>query len=132
MKNHYTRIIRPFDITLKLFTTEKAFHSWLKRCNLPAHEIKNTADATTVSYSKKDKLQIFVVMCREQWEKIPTTTCLSGLVFHESIHVWQECLSFIGETSPGDELEAYHIQDIGQWIMRGLLYDLDLDKEQNK
>lgn len=45
-----------------------------------------------------------------------------GLVIHESVHIWQELKTLMGEKEPSIEFEAYSIQRIAQ----DLLYLLEL------
>ena len=45
-----------------------------------------------------------------------------GLVIHESVHIWQELKTLMGEKEPSVEFEAYSIQRIAQ----DLLYLLEL------
>lgn len=38
------------------------------------------------------------------------------ILTHEAVHVWQILCKFLGENSPGIEMEAYHIQHISEWL----------------
>lgn len=51
-----------------------------------------------------------------------------GLVIHESVHIWQELKTLMGEKEPSIEFEAYSIQRIAQ----DLLYLLDLSNVEKR
>ena len=52
----------------------------------------------------------------------PSTTLdpieIACILVHEAVHVWQVHCKSIGETSPGEEQEAYAIQNISARLMR--------------
>lgn len=48
-------------------------------------------------------------------------------IIHESVHVFQNCMSFIGEEAPGKETQAYLIAEIAV----NLLAEYTRLKEQN-
>lgn len=124
-KTYDMRHLHPYECILYLFMREADFHKHLKRNGIPDRAIKPEADASTVVYSRPGaKTYIFVVMKSDAWKHKPSTSELAGLCFHEAVHVWQECCAQIGETSPGDEIAAYSIQEIGQWLLHNALYDL--------
>lgn len=43
-----------------------------------------------------------------------------GVVLHECVHAYQDIISFMGETSPGVEFEAYFIQGLYQEVMAAI------------
>lgn len=51
-----------------------------------------------------------------------------GLVIHESVHIWQELKTLMGEKEPSIEFEAYSIQRIAQ----DLLYLLELSNVEKR
>ena len=42
---------------------------------------------------------------------------VAGLLVHEAVHVWQAYAEHMGESRPGDEQEAYAIQQFSQQLM---------------
>lgn len=42
---------------------------------------------------------------------------IATLLVHEAVHVWQEWCDYYGENNPGNEQEAYAIQNIAQELM---------------
>lgn len=38
-------------------------------------------------------------------------------IIHESVHVFQGMMTFIGETAPGVEIQAYTIADIAETLL---------------
>jgi len=43
-----------------------------------------------------------------------------SLVAHEATHVWKEMLAYMGEKSPGEEIEACGVQWITRWLLEQL------------
>ncbi len=56
------------------------------------------------------------IVCMEPHLDMPIVQ-VYGLLVHEAVHVWQLWCSQVGERSPGDETEAYAIQQISQRLM---------------
>lgn len=44
-------------------------------------------------------------------------TAISGLIAHESVHIWQDWCRSMGEEDPGDEIEAYAVQNLVVLLM---------------
>lgn len=40
----------------------------------------------------------------------------AGILAHEAVHIWQSWCKYYGERHPGDEQEAYAIQNISQTL----------------
>ncbi len=56
------------------------------------------------------------IVCLDDWRRRPITEVFPLLV-HESVHIWQEWKRSHSEESPGDEVEAYAIQEIAQKLI---------------
>ncbi len=64
----------------------------------------------------------YVFMCADKKKfKGKTKTQIISLIIHESVHVWQNCMLFLGEKCAGSEIEAYGIQWISQCCINALL-----------
>lgn len=59
---------------------------------------------------QEGKAMLAVICVRLTEDYSPAT--LASLLTHEAVHVWQEWTREIGESAPGDEMEAYAIQNI--------------------
>jgi hypothetical protein len=42
---------------------------------------------------------------------------IASVITHESVHIWQRYKEYIGEDSPGIEIEAYAIENISKTLM---------------
>jgi hypothetical protein len=43
---------------------------------------------------------------------------IMSTIIHESVHVWQAAMKFIGEEAHGDEAEAYNIEQIAMTLIK--------------
>jgi len=94
------------------------FHSALKHLNIPKpwpeFLLAPHANATVHLFEKSGN-QCHVVCLGDTSER--TGIEVAGLLLHEGIHIWQNFKRHIGESAPGDEIEAYSIQWIAQQLM---------------
>lgn len=58
----------------------------------------------------------FVLVCIRPEKDIQTTEI--AYLVHESVHIWQDVKSDIGEDNPSEEFEAYAIQSISQGLIQ--------------
>ena len=68
------------------------------------------ADASVHFFERAGKLS--AVVCMKVGKH--SLSQIHAMLVHEAVHIWQEYLRGIGETAPGDEIEAYSIQSISQ------------------
>lgn len=101
-------------------TTEADYQKTLKYLKVPIAEWDRwlVAEAlATTHYFNTPKGNRVTVVC------IPITPEIDGidvatLLVHEAVHVVQEYFRFIGEDNPGNEIEAYTIQNVSASLMR--------------
>lgn len=97
--------------------SEKAFKKELKRLKVPDDVpwIKTPqADATLHWLVKEGRLT--GIVCLRVRKGIEHNQIVSLLV-HESVHIWQEIRTSIGELNPSAEFEAYTIQHFSQKLI---------------
>jgi hypothetical protein len=98
-----------------LCLTVADFHSELRKFgfeNLPAFSLTG---ATTHFFKSQTDQEIALVCVKDFTGKDPIY--IAALLMHEAVHIWQSYCKYIGEQSPGDEIEAYAIQWIAQELM---------------
>lgn len=105
---------------LKVCTTEADYQKTLKYLKVPIAEwdrwLMQEALATT-HYFNTPKGNRVTIVC------IPVTPDVEGidvatLLVHEAVHVVQEYFRYIGEDNPGNEIQAYAIQNVSASLMR--------------
>lgn len=98
---------------------EKDFHRELKRLKVPPAQWSSwlTQDALATTHhltsEKGSRASIVCIPIKPEMEGIDVAT----LLVHEAVHVLQEYLDYIGETSVGRETQAYAIQNISARLM---------------
>lgn len=96
-----------------LCLTEKQWHYVCRRSKFPtpypAH-VGAGKDACTHLFESKSGNGVAVVCLASMKGK--SLEQVYALLVHEAMHIWQRYLRDIGETAPGDELEAYSVQRI--------------------
>ena len=78
--------------------------------------VSHGADATAHFFDNPDGKTVAVVCLGENLKK-RTPVEIAGMLVHEAVHVWQQYCRDIGERHPGNEQEAYAIQNIAQELM---------------
>ena len=116
MKTQFHKHLDFPDTGLHLFLDKKEFDRFAERMAFPPEADRPWADATTVTYAKKEQTHICVLYFLTGREKMPSTVALAGLLAHEAVHVWQSCCVTMREDRAGDEVSAYAIQFIFQWM----------------
>jgi hypothetical protein len=104
-------------VYIGLCKTEDQFKEELKKLKIPMTEWPSfnkseIADATTHFFFAPDKSTCCIV-CMKQ-PKAKTLSQINALICHETIHIWQEIKTVIGEKNPSYEFEAYCVQGIFQ------------------
>ena len=105
---------------LKVCTTEADYHSTLKYLKVPIAEwdrwLVHEALATTHYFNtpKGNRVTIVCIPVTPETDGIDVAT----LLVHEAVHVVQEYFRYIGEDNPGNEIQAYAIQNVSASLMR--------------
>ena len=97
-----------------LCLNEKQFNKVLKHLKVkdkPDFLKNDYCNATVHHFQFSGKLACVVCLGDTKDRHI---TEIYGLLIHESVHIYQEFLNFIGERQTGIETEAYLIQTISQ------------------
>lgn len=85
------------------------------------HWAKHPKDDGSVTVFEMEDGGCSVVICFDGDFKKRDFENQLGLVVHEVQHVWQAVLEHIHEDSPGDEIAAYSVQWIFQWVYAELV-----------
>ena len=94
--------------------------SFIKECkrlnikNIPPW-VSELAHATTHFFYHSDDGQCIIVCISE--DKKRTKTAIYALLVHEAVHVVRARFRHMNEDKPGEEIEAYCIQNIAQTLM---------------
>jgi hypothetical protein len=98
----------PFPVKYCLATQEE-LDRWCKakKVQSPAQDLNSLGGM--ISYGS----HLFVVVkpSQKHWEAVDT-------VIHESVHVFQRAMEYVGETESGIEAEAYHIASIATNLLK--------------
>lgn len=107
-------VVAPLYFTIA--TSPKHLKSILKNLNWSGGHIEEPQkDAAKVQFlNSKNNKTIALVLIYDHSKDLTSTL---ALIVHESVHVWQEIRSMMGEQSPSKEFEAYSIQAISQQLM---------------
>ena len=108
-------VLGAFGYHYALCTTEASFHKALKSLGIKAENfLIDGKDATAHHFvSERGKGCTIVTVAKTDMDRRIVYAALA----HEAVHVWQNICSHIGESNPGQEIEAYHIQCIVQDFM---------------
>lgn len=105
---------------LTLCTSEDEYRSVLKKVGCTDGGewlLKSESWATTHILS--DGNDLTCVVCVSPGDH--SEAALAGVMAHEAVHIWRAFLDSIGEDDPGEEVEAYAIQNIAFYLTDELL-----------
>lgn len=113
-----TLLVNPYHLGLCL--SAKAFRKALRGLGIPKADrpgfVTPGSDATTYFFERGDK-GLCAIVCIGRKPKGTSRSAVCGLLIHEAMHVWQRARRAMGEHAPGDEGEAYAVQNIAQQLM---------------
>lgn len=107
-----------------LCLNERQFHSELRKLKIapkswPSFRLHGHA---ATHFFESDELGRLAIVCMGSM-KGRSLEQIHALLVHEAVHIWRDELKWIKEDAPGEEIEAYGIQNIAQALMvayRGL------------
>lgn len=91
---------------------EKAWRRHMKALKLKEPYPSNDGSITRF---EKDGVVHCIMTINASQER--TGVEIVGLIVHESMHIWQEVLSYMQEREPSSEFEAYSVQAIVQGLL---------------
>lgn len=89
--------------------TEDELREWSTKKKVPFPVIPKDNVGSTLNFG--GYFVIVVQKHKKQWDLVDT-------IIHESVHIHQGILTYVGETLVGDELEAYQIAAIATNLLR--------------
>lgn len=104
-------------ITVKLTHSEKKMKKWNGRLGGSCEELEAViarSDACTNSYVNDEEL-LTIVFMRPELDRAAEVD--AALLAHEATHVAQEYFKHLGEGEPSDELQAYAVQAVTQYLV---------------
>jgi hypothetical protein len=111
------RRVTPAAPYFTLCLTEEDYKAATKHLELKetVKWVSDGANATTHIMNNPEGKSVCLVCIKGFEGREPSE--VAGLLIHEAVHVWQEYLRSIHETSPSSEFEAYGIQNIAQELI---------------
>lgn len=112
--------VGPYPVWFGFTDDEKAYKKEVARLGIKdiPDFVTQGKDAMVHPFTRKNDLTL---ICTIKIQKESLDRIL-GLLVHEAVHVWQAILDHIGETKySAPEIEAYHIQNIAQWMIEKIL-----------
>jgi hypothetical protein len=100
----------PFP-TRYCLTTFEDLKEWGRKNKIPIPELPEENIGSTIRFGGCIAIVIRPEKHKNRWKIVDT--CI-----HESVHIFQQSMSYIGETVTGDEAEAYHIAAIATNILK--------------
>jgi hypothetical protein len=112
--------LEPFNYFYCL-ATEAEMKEWFKKKKATLPEIPENAYGYAVHINSRTFIVLVPQKKQNTWEDI-------GTIIHESVHIFQNCMKWIGEGDIGHEMEAYTIEAISVNLLKD--YHNALPKER--
>lgn len=113
--------LMPLPVQLALFVDEASYLREMRRLKVknPPQFVPNDARACCHYFENDKTFCTYVTVCLNR-EKVAGRSGveIAAVIVHEAVHVWQECVGYIGEKKPCREFEAYSIQHISEQLMK--------------
>lgn len=101
-----------FSPYIVLCLSQKEMEAAQRRLKVPANRRYDFPDsgATTQVYEKEGSNNACIVCLSKEVQKSAHEAQCS--IVHEAVHVYQKAMEYMGETNPGEEIQAYCIERI--------------------
>lgn len=119
MKKFHYIDVGCYPIWVGITDEPRVFHKEIRRLGIKERIefVESDAAGTTHILRSDENNKIAIVCVDVRHLKGKSKSQIMGLLVHEAVHVWQECLITMREKNPGQEVEAYAIQWISQCFM---------------
>lgn len=109
-----------FHCVVYFCCSEKSYRHTMKKLNVKNVDVflHDGGDATTHLLALNGVTAVVCCPCLKADRKTNALLC------HEAVHVWQEIKRCLQEEKPGDEIEAYAIQSIADFLMWALQQEI--------
>lgn len=114
------RSLIQFPLWYAYVPDEKAWNREMKRLGVKNEPYPTKMGRMTLLTDDTGKT-IALVTLNHEIAKEHTEAEVAALIAHESMHVWQEIMSAIGEQTPSQEFAAYALQTIFHELYSGYL-----------
>lgn len=102
--------MKPYPTTYCLTTLEE-LKAWAKKNKSSVPDIPEQNIGTTLQFGSRFAIVIKADQHKDHWEVVDT-------LIHESTHIFQGAMKYIGESQIGDEVEAYTIAQIATNLLK--------------
>lgn len=98
----------PFP-TKYCLATQEELEVWTKKSKFNPYSLDENTTGVLLTYG--GALIVLVKPKQKHWEIVDT-------LIHESVHVFQRAMEYVGESSTGAESQAYHIASIATNLLK--------------
>ena len=104
----------PFNhVQYALIKSSKELDKFCVKHNVAPSKFMSLGKQAQCTIFERDGTRLVLVQLdKKEITKLYTPTQIVGLIVHESVHVWQEVRSAMGEDNPSSEFEAYSVERI--------------------
>lgn len=101
--------LAPFNYFYTL-TNEEELKAWAKKKKI-SFEVPDNAFGYAVGSGSYSFIVVNPTKNKTEWDAI-------GTIIHESVHIFQACMKWVGESDIGHEMEAYSIEKISTDLLK--------------
>lgn len=100
----------PFPTTYALCTLDE-LKAWSKKNKAFVPDIPETNLGTTLTFGSRFVILVQPEKHKQHWDIVDT-------IIHESVHIFQGAMKYVGETLVGEEMAAYSIAAISTNLLK--------------